>query len=53
MAAEWKPAGTFGGTQVQVLNDSDTLPTGLPKGSVVIVTSQSGLTFYTEDGKTA
>lgn len=37
-------------TQVKVLNDSDTLPTDLPKGGVAIVVGQSNLTFYTEDG---
>ncbi|MBT1171269.1 hypothetical protein [Bifidobacterium sp. SO4] len=44
---------TQAATQVKVLNDSDALPDDLPKGGVAIVVGQNGITFYTEDGKTA
>lgn len=47
------PGTATAGTQVKVLNESDPLPEGLPKGSVAIVVGQTGITYYVEDGKTA
>lgn len=36
--------------QVKVVNAADTLPTGLPAGSVIIQAGNGRLVFYTEDG---